>query len=144
MQRLWIQDVEAGKACKLGWNRGLGAPWDCSVEKNLFDEKERGRERDAVDTARMPEAGQWLETILAPSTVPSTLLSSDLGGAEGWGGGAGKGGSGGNSPWSLCFESLSCLCSASSVPGIGSPLFIHSFIVFFLQPYKISMIHSIS
>lgn len=22
----------------------VGAPWDCSVEKNLFDEKERGRE----------------------------------------------------------------------------------------------------
>lgn len=53
MQRLWIQDVEAGKACKLGWNRGSGAPWDCSVEKNLFDEREGGREtdRDAVDPA---------------------------------------------------------------------------------------------
>ena len=67
------------------------------MEKNLFDEKggerererkrerEREREREMQWTQpelRMPEAGQWLESFLALSTVLSTLLPSGRGGVE--------------------------------------------------------------
>lgn len=86
MQRLWIQDVEAGKACKLGWNRGSGAPWDCSVEKNLFDEREGGREREMQWTQpelRMPEAGQWLGDHSASEHSPLHPLAFRQGLCEG-------------------------------------------------------------
>ena len=111
MQRLWIQDVEAGKACKLGWNRGSGAPWDCSVEKNLFDEREGGGEREMQWTQpalRMPEAGQWLGDHSASEHSPLYPLA--LGHVL-------RGGVRVILPGPSAPESL---CSGSSVPGTGS------------------------
>lgn len=66
MQRLWIKDVEAGKACKLGWNRGLGPPGIAQWRRTCLTRRERERERDAVDLARAKDGrvGYWLETIL--------------------------------------------------------------------------------
>lgn len=46
MQRLWIKDVEAGKACELGWNQGSGPPGIAQWRTCLTRGGERGRVKD--------------------------------------------------------------------------------------------------